>query len=223
MPLRVPSRANVRYVDRFPVELLREHYPELSRDKLVPVDIVDDGERLASIEDSSLDFIIANHFYEHCEDPIATLSNHLRVLKPGGILYMAIPDKRKTFDRNRPVTDLEHLIRDHTHGPAASRMGHYEEWAMLVEPLNHDWWSADGAPDRARQLESENYSIHFHVWTPTAFVALLMHCERTGLALEVEALERNQHEFIVVLRKAESVRREADQRSDKPRLSMALH
>jgi len=54
-PLEVSSQANVRYVDRMPVEELKQ-YPELSAYNLVEPDILDDGETLSSISDDSVDF-----------------------------------------------------------------------------------------------------------------------------------------------------------------------
>ncbi len=55
-PHRVPGSANVKYVDRMTVPDLRRQYPELAAEKLLPVDIVDNGERLATIADRSQDF-----------------------------------------------------------------------------------------------------------------------------------------------------------------------
>ena len=109
-PLDVPKGTHVRYVDRLTVRGQRVHYPELRGLPLVDVDIVDDGERLARVADASQDFVIANHFLEHCQNPIGALENMLRVLQANGILYMAIPDKRHTFDRNRPVTTHLYLF-----------------------------------------------------------------------------------------------------------------
>src|SRR5512137_1946907 len=109
-PLKVAPGAKVRYVDRMSVSDLRNQYPELSGKKLVPVDMVADGELLESIGDDSQDFVIANHFVEHCQNPLLAIENMMRVLRPEGILYLALPDKRYTFDRGRPVTPLAHLI-----------------------------------------------------------------------------------------------------------------
>src|SRR6059036_2532729 len=67
-PLKVPPAARVKYVDRMCVADLRREYPELSGKHLVDVDILDDGETLASIGDGTQDFVIANHFIEHCEN-----------------------------------------------------------------------------------------------------------------------------------------------------------
>ena len=194
-PLPLPAGARVRYVDRMSVGDLRLHYPELADERLCEPDIIDDGERLATIADGSLDFVVANHFIEHTQDPISTLENHARVLKPGGILYLGVPDKRRTFDRDREITSVAHIARDRREGPAVSRAEHYEDWARHVER------SAD-AETRARQLMDDDYSIHFHVWTLDAFRALLEHAQREdSLPLQIEEIVSNGGEFIAILRK----------------------
>ena len=133
LPLVLPWGAHVKYIDRKTVKALRQEYPELRAFPLVRVDIVDDGKKLEKIKSESQDFLIANHFLEHCENPIGAIESFLRVLKKGGILYMAIPDKRFTFDINRPITKLKHLLKDYTGGVASSREEHYREWAYFVD------------------------------------------------------------------------------------------
>ncbi|MDP8911486.1 MAG: methyltransferase domain-containing protein [Actinomycetota bacterium] len=194
-PLRLPDGARARYVDRMSTEDLREHYPELAAHPFTEPDVIDDGETLASVPAGSVDFVIANHFIEHCQDPISAIRNHLRVLRPGGILYMAVPDKREIFDRDRPLTSLDHLVRDHTEGPEWSRRSHFEEYAALVD-------KAQDVEAHADVLMERDYSIHFHVWTPESFRRFLEHC-RSELALPfaIEDFERNGFEFIAILRK----------------------
>jgi SAM-dependent methyltransferase len=192
LPLALPRAANVRYVDRYSREDLRREYPDMQAYDLVEVDVVDDGERLATVPDGSVDFVIANHFIEHTQDPIATLGNHARVLREGGVLFMAVPDKRRTFDVDRPVTTLEHLLRDHAEGPQWSRAQHFEEYAALVHK----------DPMMARELEDRDFSIHFHVFTPASFAGLLVHCrDELGVPLELEALVPSAHEFVTILRR----------------------
>src|SRR5438094_350863 len=77
-PLQVPPSVCVKYVDRMTVPDLRKQYPELDGLELVNTDIIDDGERLDSIQDSTQDFVIANHFIEHCQNPMLALSNMFR-------------------------------------------------------------------------------------------------------------------------------------------------
>ena len=176
---------------------LRRHYPELASWDLVDPDIIDDGERLETVADNSLDFVVANHFIEHTEDPLGAIGNHLRVLKPGGVIFMAVPEKRRTFDRDRQVTTIDHLVRDHREGPETSRPQHFEEWARDVD-------HADDVAAHAQALMEQAYSIHFHVWTCDAFRDLLEHA-RAGeqMPFSIEEVVENGFEFIVVLRKTQ--------------------
>ena len=195
-PLDIPDHVKVSYVDRMPVDELRKHYPELAGYDLVNVDIIDDGENLLLIADSSVDFVIANHMIEHCQNPIGTIKQHLRVLKPNGILYMAVPDMRYTFDRDRPVTSLEHLIHDYTDGPSWSVNSHFEEWSKLVEKVPEDQIASSSA-----HLMDINYSIHFHVWTQADFLELLLYCKKHYFNFEIELLQKNGIEFITIARR----------------------
>ena len=197
-PLRLSPRARVRYVDRMTVADLRMQYPELQGKKLVDVEIVDDGERLATVLDGSQDFVIANHFIEHCQNPLQALENAYRVLRPSGVLYLALPDKRYTFDRDRPVTLIEHLERDHADGPEWSRRGHFEEWVRLVNKVTDPVLVA-------RQVElllAMEYSIHYHVWTQREMMALLLHLQKR-LPFDIEVMLRHKDEVIFIIRKAE--------------------
>lgn len=198
-PLWVSGSARVKYVDRMTVEDLRKQYPELAGYNLTTVDRIDDGEKLSTFAAGSLDFVIANHMLEHCENPIGTIRSHLSKLKPGGVLYYAVPDKRFTFDVNRPLTDWEHLLRDDTEGTAWSREGHFREYAALV----HNAHPGEEMESEVKKLMSINYSIHFHVWDAESFRSFIDRTrERIGPgSFEVDVLEENEMEIVAVLRK----------------------
>jgi SAM-dependent methyltransferase len=198
LPLSLPRGARARYVDRMSVADLRAHYPELDEYELVNPDFIDDGEALTSVPDASMDFVIVNHLIEHCQDPIGALLSHARVLREGGVLYLAAPDRRRTdFDREREETSLEHLLRDHEQGPEGSRSLHYEEWSRLAIKVPEG-----DVAEHASALERQDYSIHFHTFTLTSFLALMLRArEAYGLPFEVVATETNNHEFIVIARK----------------------
>jgi SAM-dependent methyltransferase len=198
LPLKLPAGARAKFVDRLPVEDLRKHYPELARERLVPVDIIDDGEKLSTIGTSSQDFVIANHFIEHCENPIDTLGNLMRVLKPGGMLFMAIPDKRYTFDIDRPITPFDHIVRDYRESPAWSREGHYDEWVRVVEKVEGDGPTAE----RKKTLMDMAYSIHFHVWTQKELVEMVLRLQEDfKFPWETEIILKGRGEVLMVLRK----------------------
>ena len=197
-PLEIPARARVRYVDRMSIDDLRRQYPELADQTLVAVDIIDDGEILNTIPDGSQDFIVANHFLEHCENPLGALRCHAAKLKPGGILFYAVPDKRYSFDKKRPLTSFEHLQADDREGPGTSRQAHFHEWVRLVMDEREE--------ERQRQAVDEllriNYSIHFHVWNFETFKEFVDRAiPYLDGTLKTECLRQFRGEFLVVLRR----------------------
>lgn len=196
-PLDLPAQAKVRYVDRMPVHELRLQYPELASRKLVDVDIVDDGESLGKIEDDSLDFLVANHMLEHCENPLGTLRNALRKLKKDGILYCSIPDKWQSFDIERNLTTFEHLINDDKDSGAASKFAHYVEWARFVAKSP----DAEVEESALRNMQFK-YSIHFHVWDESSFHEFLNQSKSyLNNIFEILQFERNGTEVVAILRK----------------------
>ena len=197
-PLPVPDGASVTYVDRMDVTGLRKHYPELGKVDF-KCDRVDDGEKLDTFADESLDFIVANHMLEHCEDPIGTVCNHLKRLRSGGCLYYAIPARQYGFDRERPLTQWEHLLSDNEHGAEASRWEHYLQYATLVDARP----SPEETLAYARHLMSHRYSIHFHVWDESTFGKFLRKLKKhLSGAFRVENFTASGSEVIAILKKA---------------------
>ena len=197
-PLQLPSHASVQYVDRLPVSELRIHYSDLSQLELVEVDIIDDGERLVTIKDDSQDFIVANHMLEHCMNPIQTLQTFSEKLKPGGIIYISIPDKRFCFDRNRELTPFDHLIDDY-HG-RNEHYQHYIEWTKYVNGVTDE----QEIERQSQHLLQMQYSIHFHVWDFFTFVDFIQRMN-AFLNFRFDVLnitfDDYRHEIITILRK----------------------
>lgn len=196
LPLPLPPTARVKYVDRMSAADLHRQYESFANVTLVETDIIDDGETLKTVADASQDFVVANHFLEHCQNPILTFQNFFRVLKADGVFFGAVPDKRHTFDIDRPCTSWDHIVRDFTDGPAWSKRQHFEEWSRLVNKR-----PGEAEVDaEARHLMAMDYSIHFHVWDAAAlteFLAALRHY----VPFELELFMRNGHETLIVLRK----------------------
>jgi len=198
-PLETPAHCSVKYVDRISVEELRAHYPELRDQRLQTPDLIDDGETLTKVAATSQDFVIANHFLEHCENPIQTLGNLARVLKDGGILYMAVPDKRFTFDVDRPVTPYHVLAEARRQDRRADREAMYREWVVHVQK------AAPADVDAAtRKLLDEGYSIHFNVWAlPDLLEFVLRALAEFALPFTLEWVVSSENEVILILRKQE--------------------
>lgn len=198
-PLRVPRQAKVKYLDRLSVPDLRRQYPELSGQNLVTVDIIDDGETLATVQEQSQDFVIANHFLEHCQDPIRALVNMFRVLKNEGVLYLSVPDKRLSFDKDRPTTSLEHLKKDHLEGPEWSRRDAFEEYVTKVDKITDPVESQK----RIALYMNMNYAIHFHAFTEMEMLELVSFLKKElRVPCTIELMLKHNIEVIMILRKS---------------------
>jgi len=114
----------------------------------MPVDIVAPGDDIP-LSDDSQDFVVSSHVLEHFHNPIKALLEWQRLVRPGGIIFMIVPHKERTFDRNYPRTPLAHLIDDYERGQTGPVLtGHQHYWIMadvveLVEwmkdTLNVKW------------------------------------------------------------------------------------
>ena len=195
-PLRVSGRVTVKYADMETLEQLRKSFPEISNIKAP--DFVTDLESMRGIDDASMDFVIANHVMEHVEDPLRALTSISRVLRPSGIAFIALPDKRFTFDRDRVITPLDHLIKDHKDGPDWSLAGHYAEWARCVDLLTGEEYKL-----KCQMMLAARSNIHFHVWDYAAMLEMFTYVTKMpGLNLQVELSMLNEIEVIWILRKA---------------------
>jgi SAM-dependent methyltransferase len=194
-PLKLSEGCQVRYIDRMTIGKLLEHYPEMAKYPLQAPDIVDDGQQLAHVAEDSQDFIIANHFLEHCPDPIRSIHNMLRVVKQGGVLYLAVPDKRHTFDLRRPATPYVALKNAYVSGQRTGVAELFHEWARLVIGL-----PPDEAQKRAQELIEEDYSIHYNVWATTDLLSFLLAARQDfQIPFELIAAVSSENETIVLL------------------------
>lgn len=181
-PLESHPGMKVEFVDRLTVAELRKHYPELGGLSLVEPDIISDAETLVGVPDGKYDFLIAAHVIEHMRNPLGSLKNWFRVLKPGGLLYLIVPDKRATFDFHRVRTTLSHIILDYIAPSTERDFEHFLDFAIHV-----NYADVDMSLFEAQRLRDIDYSIHFHTFIPTDMFGLL--CWFSLNVLGVDILE----------------------------------
>jgi SAM-dependent methyltransferase len=184
-PLAVPPGVTVRYVDRVPRAESIRAFPGLDPAQIVEPHYVTDGFSLPTMDDCSQDFVIANHVLEHTPNPLAALFAWHRVLRPGGVLFAAVPLVDRTFDRGRTVTPPQHILEDWQAQGASTAVSardlpHYREWVTISlkaislqngTPLPD--WDAAEVERVARTRMKESDEIHFHTFTSASYRALL--------------------------------------------------
>ncbi len=204
-PARVPHGCQVSYVDVITPEKAGELFPEIDASSLVPVDyLVDlDTEGLAPIASESQDFVIACHVIEHVANPGRLVAEMVRVVKPGGHVVIAAPDRDYTFDRRRSSTPLERLHTYYRDGRGLVGPGDYLEMLQAVHPelmLEPTKTVEAALRDYHRRRE------HLSVWTAREFREFLSAAfswSGADMELSYEVFsDRNRFEYFGVWRRA---------------------
>lgn len=119
----------------------------------------------------TFDYVIACHVIEHIPNPIGYVLDLGSLLKPDGIVMLAVPDKRFTFDAARPLTTLDSLLMNYHHN------SRYPSLQNIMEFHRFALESSNGTKVDLR--EAYEYAVgyhasgeadaHCHVWDDTTF------------------------------------------------------
>lgn len=110
-----------------------------------------DAQLLATLADSSLDFVHSSHCLEHMRDPREALHNWLRVLKPGGYLVVIVPDEDLYEQGVFPST----FNRDHKWTFTIGKVRSWSERSVNLMRLLTEF------SDRAQTLKIEQLNATF--------------------------------------------------------------
>ena len=159
-PVVMPS-TSVRYLDAWAPADSGELFPEIETSDFVAADTICDfnAEGLAPVPDASQDFAIASHVLEHLANPLRMLSELHRVVRPGGVVLIFLPDRHSTFDKDRPPTSLAHLVEEFGAGVTEVDDEHVEEFIRFT--ATHQGGGPPGTasvPDP--DLDLEAMSVH---------------------------------------------------------------
>ena len=222
---------SVLSVDHAKRELLIEKYKSINVDtsKIEDVDIVWSGgpldEAVPENVRGRLHYCVASHVIEHIPNPIAFFQSCEKLLKPGGILSLAVPDKRYCFDFFQPLTSTADLLHAWKRGATVhSGEAMFQHAAYTVKADDATTW---GQKSHLRQFaflrgrlndtleRFERYSEEAgapyedcHAWhlTPSSFALILLELSQLGLIkLSVDTMLPSVGcEFFVTLRNTPS-------------------
>jgi SAM-dependent methyltransferase len=191
VPFPVPASVSVRYVDRWSPAANSSLFPELGDRPAFPDPHVVanlDVDRLAPIPERSQDFVIASHVLEHLANPLAMFVEIHRVLRQGGLLVLLLPDRHKTFDRNRAPTPLSHVIDEYHRDVREVDDDHIVDFLLGTQA------TSEGEQDFPRGFPPEvldlhrRRSVHAHVWDADEFAKVIAYAE-TDLGIRWEVLD----------------------------------
>jgi SAM-dependent methyltransferase len=140
-----------------------------------PWDLPDgDAQLMAGVPDASFDFVYSSHCLEHMRDVPESLKNWLRILKPGGILYVVVPDymlyekftwpSRYNADHKQSFSFM--ITRQHTQRTNHWHMN-FDMYPLLTEL---------GAEPLRMTVEDKGYNYNAGVYDQTEFDALAQLC-----------------------------------------------
>ncbi|MBP6034000.1 MAG: class I SAM-dependent methyltransferase [Candidatus Moranbacteria bacterium] len=139
-----PFGLNTRNVDYTPDDNQYKKMESVNVGSVLPVDILASGDAIP-VPDESEDFVISAHVIEHFPDPIKALKEWYRIVKPGGYIFMIVPHKERTFDRDLSRTTLQEIIDRHEGRiqPEPNINDHHSVWITedMVELIGYLGWN----------------------------------------------------------------------------------
>ena len=142
---------------------------------------------LKPIADASYDCVLASHSLEHTTNPIKALNEFRRVLKPGGLLLVVLPQKEETFDWRRPLTPLSHMVSDYMKDVPEDDLTHLPE-ILSLHDMERDDARITREQFRDRCNRNREFRIMHHHTFDTASAAALI--EFAGfLILQLETVK----------------------------------
>lgn len=141
---------------------------------------------LNSIDSEGYDGILSSHVIEHSANPLLALSEWIRVVKENGFLILLVPHRDGTFDHQRPVTALAHMIEDYENGVNEKDPTHLPE-ILKLHDLKRDPLAGSFDDFKSRSLKNyENRSLHHHVFDTQSVVKMVDYMRLKILSLDTK-------------------------------------
>jgi 2-polyprenyl-3-methyl-5-hydroxy-6-metoxy-1,4-benzoquinol methylase len=201
----------VEVADHTTAEGLRAKYgnaPSVDVANIEPVDYVLAEGSLANVigKQACYDYIVASHVIEHTPDLLGFLKDCEALLKPDGILLLAVPDKRCCFDVFQPLTSTGAVLQAHTDRRTRPAPGVIFDdraynavrdgaigWPLQSTGELRFFLNLPAALSQFREDRQSNNYIDVHVWkfVPSSFRLIVNDLYELG---EIRLREREFHE-----------------------------
>ena len=187
---------NIDYTDEN--NIFHQMDSKKSGKKAMKVDIVASGDDLP-FKDNTWDFVINSHVLEHFFNPIKAINEWLRVIKPGGYLYMIIPHKERTFDHDREITSLSEIIARHKGELKIQDYAHNENSISQANETKYILIKDAPIPIGFERISEDNHQ-HWNVWTTESFLEFMKYLGLNVLEYQ-DVDDKVGNGFAIVIRK----------------------
>lgn len=131
------------------------------------IQYISEATDLRLIPNAAYDFVISSNCIEHVANPLQAIKEWIRVIKKGGVLLLAVPNKAYCFDHLRPTTPFAHLLDDFQQEVKENDLTHLNE-ILQWHDLTMDLPAGNLEQFKARSLKNfENRALHHHVFDLT--------------------------------------------------------
>lgn len=231
-PLVTKKDGDIRYVDVKDSEGMKAFIGDVGgyvSSEYVDIDYVWSGGSFREVvgPDIHFDYAIASHVIEHTPNMFGWLDDIASVLKVGGIVSLAIPDKRYTFDVMRDVTPpstfIDNWVRRESVPRAMHIFDHYSQVVQTWGPETEKLWAGDIDPSTIPRYHSDEVALelcinaqndgsytdcHCYTFTPQSFRRTIEMATRLNI-LDLELIEIHDSqpgsiEFLALLKKIEN-------------------
>ncbi|MDP4147904.1 MAG: methyltransferase domain-containing protein [Bacteroidota bacterium] len=171
-PFPTALESQVEYADLFDHSLISSPYHNhhtYARHEYVKCKYLTGMEVMVGIPDRSLDFIIASHVIEHLRNPLQAMETAWTRLKPEGKLVLMVPHRDLTFDKNRDITSLEHIVLDYER-PLKER-----DFMHFYDFYENAFVAPNPFEKAVEMFNSDASDIHYHTWNEGSFLEMVQY------------------------------------------------
>ena len=221
----LPEGSEILYADHLSTVDLKTKYkadPTVNLNALVEVDLVSESDDFANhLNGRLVDYIVASHVVEHIPNPISWLKMLFDVLRPGGFVFLVVPDKRFTFDFQRPTTTFGEMLESFLSSkkmPSIKDVFDHHSSAVMIDG-SRVWKGLIGKEELVPIASNKDafkyadevykdgtyHDVHVSIFTPLSFFSIIENLIDTDiLMLEIAGFRDtsiDDIEFFVCLKK----------------------
>ena len=202
-PLKLP-KARMLYADIATAKESRKALDKISSGgelytgTLCEIDYVLNPPKFAfdQIPNNSFDFVFSSHVLEHSNNILFALTEQIRIIKKWGLIYFVIPNREKTYDKEREPTSFNFLLTRFLNLDFEIPPELTED--LLMNTIDHPLYNDKSSENLKKMLDEINYLHHYFVYDLKNTFEIINYLSRSnGITLEYFFSENENLHFML--------------------------